>query len=674
LALAASEETRTAGTVRASGAKRSPARRRGALCVVGVAVAAAVTLLPTRGVAQAPTAVLPATDSGTDLLPPSLLPPSPLQRSLLQPSLQTNPNNPPRFRRPGDPAAARDNQPLATKTFTSPSRIGATPVYGSPTGFGAGNTGFDSTNTPKRRRRPPPVKTGAEIAPQPETTFVPVQTFTSPRPPKPPAPKKLLPAVIYPARAATRPGAAMPVAPKERPLSNPPPEVYPLAAATRAGGALPVPLPLEPELAAEALPPPTAAGLRTTLPVATPSPTAPPLNTLPLGMQPQQSLPLAAGDPYAPLGIRAGSFLVSPSLDVAGAYSTNPEHVSGASSSLYGVALADLKAQSDWERHSLSADITGSYTQYGEQLVPSLSVPYFNSVVDGRVDVTRDTQIFVENRYLVTTDNPGSPNLQFGLAKLPIDTDLGGTLGVAHEFNRLSVAVLATFDRAVYDNSVLTDGESDSNADRNFNQTAGFLRVGYDLDPGLKPFVMLEADQRIRDEPFDRNNLQRSSVGTSALIGGDVDLFGSLTGEMAGGWVVRDYKDPTLPDVSGAIAAGSLLWQATPLTSAKVALSSEVYETIVTGASGQFTHDVSLEIDHAFLRSLIGTVTAGYGTDNYVGSTLQDQRFFISGGLTYKLSREIAIRGQVRQDWQLATESGFNYAATSFLLGLHLQR
>ena len=74
--------------------------------------------------------------------------------------------------------AAPDQAPPTGK-FTAPaSRIGATPVYGSPTGFGAGDTGFNSSNAPhkrsaqvpdqgtasRRRPRPPSTRTGAAAA------------------------------------------------------------------------------------------------------------------------------------------------------------------------------------------------------------------------------------------------------------------------------------------------------------------------------------------------------------------------------------------------------------------------------------------------------------------------------------------------------------------------------
>ena len=92
-------------------------------------------------------------------------------------------------------------------------------------------------------------------------------------------------------------------------------------------------------------------------------------------------------------------------------------------------------------------------------------------------------------RLLVSTDNPGSPNVQAGLARYPIYTTVGGTLGVDQSFNRLQVSAGATVDRTVYTNSKLTDGTSTSNDDRNYNQYGGVGRVSYDLMPGLKPFV-----------------------------------------------------------------------------------------------------------------------------------------------------------------------------------------
>jgi hypothetical protein len=247
-------------------------------------------------------------------------------------------------------------------------------------------------------------------------------------------------------------------------------------------------------------------------------------------------------------------------------------------------------------------------------------------------------------------------------------------VGVIQNFSRLTVSVKAAADRTVYQDSTLTDGTTASNADRDLNQYAGIARIGYELNPGLKPFVEVQQDTRVYDDQFDVSGLQRDSNGTSVKVGGTLNLFGSLTGEMAIGYLERTYKDPTLPDISGMTADGALTWQATALTTAKLTAASAVAESTIPGVSGAFSRDVNIEVDHALRLWLIATGTVGYGRDEYVGIPRDDNRYFASVGLTYKLNRSMQLKGQVRQDWLTSTATGVAYDATSFLLTLRLQR
>jgi hypothetical protein len=585
-------------------------------------------------------------------------PPLPSSVDLLAPSPEGNPNAE-QFRQ-NDSVTMADDQAPPAGVFTTPSRIGATPTYGTPPAFGAGNTGFDSSNTGRDKRLTPAPTPMTPAQAQPDATFEPIPTFGAPAPAPPqPSPPPPVPPEIHPLKAANRQGAVLPPIPETLPVSNPPPQVYPQAAANRPGAVVPIP---------------PATNFAAFLPSAeTPPPGMPPLNTLPLGT-PQRPLPIAQGDPYAPLGMRAGSFLLYPALELSGGYNSNPEAIPhGPPSSLFVVA-PELQVQSDWSRHSLTANIQGTYDEYGADLSPSLDRPYLNSTIDGRIDVRRDTQILLENRFLLSTENPGSPNLPAGLARLPIYTDIGGTLGLTHTFNRLQLTAKATFDRLDYDNSLLTNGEIVDNADQNYNQYGGTLRAGYELDPGLTPFVELGGDQRVYDQQFDSSGLQRDSTGSSAKVGGDINLFGSLTGEIAAGYLQRVYKDPTLPDINGPTLDGSLLWQVDGLTTAKFTAATTVTESVVPGTSGEFSRDFNLEVDHAFLLWLVGTGQAGYGHDDYVGLGRQDNRYFVSGGLVYKLSRELQLKGTLRQDWLMSNVTGVSYEATSLLAGVRLQR
>jgi len=183
--LAASEVRRTERAGAGFGAGR--VLRRSLIAAAVAATAFAITLAPVTSRAQAPPQPQQIPNAGvltpsTGMLAAAIADPN---AALLQPSPLGNPGKPTKFRRAGDPA---QDQAPATGTFTAPSRIGATPVYGSPAGFGAGDTGFDSSNTPKNKKKalkakaPPAPGPGVNV---PQTTFDPLSTTQFSAPAKP---------------------------------------------------------------------------------------------------------------------------------------------------------------------------------------------------------------------------------------------------------------------------------------------------------------------------------------------------------------------------------------------------------------------------------------------------------------------------------------------------------
>jgi len=235
------------------------------------------------------------------------------------------------------------------------------------------------------------------------------------------------------------------------------------------------------------------------------------------------------------------------------------------------------------------------WTAWCRRRRPNLNRPDFTGHVDGRLDVTRDTRLLAQTRLLVATDNPGSPNVQAGLAKFPVYATFGGTFGVDQNFNRLQLSAGATVDRTVYQNSLLTDGTVTSNDDRNYNQFGGLGRVSYDLIPGLKPFGEIVGNTRSHDLLVDRNGYQRNSNGGSVRAGTSFEFSRLLTGEVAVGWAARTYEDPRLLPLQGLLTSASLVWTATPLTTAKFLATTSIDETTIPGVSGVLTHSYTAE-------------------------------------------------------------------------------
>ena len=379
-------------------------------------------------------------------------------------------------------------------------------------------------------------------------------------------------------------------------------------------------------------------------------------------------------DPYAPLGIRAGAFDLYPAVELIGGYSTNPGHEQGGPGAWFYSVAPELRVQSNWTRHELKADLRGSYTGYSPDETPTLSRPYLNGKVDGRIDVARDTRIDMGGRLLVSTDNPGSPNLQAGLAKLPIYSTIGATAGLGQRFNRFDLSIKGDFERTVYQESSLTDGSTASNDDRNYNQYAGVLRGGYELSPGLMPFVEFGADTRVHDLNADFSGYQRNSNGLTGKGGAKFELSRMLTGEAALGYTQRVYEDPRLANISGLMGNASLLWTATALTSVKLIGTSSIGESTIPGVSGALYRDIGVQVDHAFRRWLIGSLKLGFGVDDYIGLDRLDKRYAAGVGLTYKLNPSVQLKGEFRQNWLHSNVAGADYAESVFLLGLRLQR
>lgn len=400
----------------------------------------------------------------------------------------------------------------------------------------------------------------------------------------------------------------------------------------------------------------------------------PPVAFGPIRKAPRKRRGEEADDPYAQLGVHAGAFTLYPAVELIGGYSTNPGQSSSAESAWLYSAVPELRAQSNWSRHELKADLRGSYTGYTPDTTPTLSRPYANGKVDGRVDVTKTTRIDLGGRVLVSTDNPGSPNLQAGLSKLPIFTTFGGSVGLGQKFNRVDVSLKGDVERTVYQDSKLTDGSTASNEDRNYDQYGVTLRGGYELSPGITPYVEGRVDTRKHDLATDVDGYQRNSKGWTALVGSTFELSRLLTGETGIGYTERTYDDPRLDKLSGIVGNASLIWTADALTTVKLNVNSAVQESAVAGVSGVLSRDYGVQLDHAFRRWLIGTVKAGYGNDDYKGSDRDDNRYMVGLGLTYKLSRWAQVKGEFRQDWLRSNFSGNDYTASTYLIGLRLQQ
>lgn len=379
-------------------------------------------------------------------------------------------------------------------------------------------------------------------------------------------------------------------------------------------------------------------------------------------------------DPFGPVGFYAGSFLYKPALEISGGYNSNPGQRQFPKGSTFEKVAPEVSIKSDWSRHELSADLKGSYIWYNQNGLENLSKPELDLKAKARIDITKQTKAELEGRFGLQADNPGDPNLPADIATPPMYITPGATAGITHTFNRLELSLKGTIDRTAYGDAETNDGTYVDFRDRNYNQYGVQVRAAYEMLPGIKPFVEYGMDQRRHDRENDAAGVARNSDGSTIKVGSEFELSRQLVGEASIGFLERRYADDTFPTIRAPLVDAKLTYYATPLTTWKIYAKTSVNESILSGVAGALSQDYGVQIDHAFRRWLIGTVTLGYGTDNYEGSDRTDDRFLIAASMIYKLTREVHLKAEARREWLKSTVEGWDYTSNIFTLGLRLQR
>src|SRR5215211_1094748 len=377
-------------------------------------------------------------------------------------------------------------------------------------------------------------------------------------------------------------------------------------------------------------------------------------------------------DPYAQLGLRLGGLTVLPAIQQSIGYDTNPNR-SGSfhKSSTVFRTDGEIRLQSDWSAHALTGAMRGSYSEYPN--VKGANRPEGEGRLGLRLDVSRDTQVDVEGRFQLDTQRPGSPDLNAAVTERPLVTTAGTALGVTQRFNRLLVGLRGTVDRTVYEDAHLTNGRILDQSDRDSNQYGLRLRVGYELTPGVIPFVDVLADRREYDQRIDNSGFRRSSDGVGVRAGSTFEITRTLTGEASAGLQQRSYEDPRLRDLRGPLVDAALIWSATPLTTVRLRAQSSIDETTLANSNGTLTQSARLEVQHDLRRNLSLTGLAGVTVSDYQGVALKDETFTVGARLDYKLTRSVVLRASFTHERLMSTDHSSDYSANTYLVGLRFQ-
>ncbi|MBX9465911.1 MAG: outer membrane beta-barrel protein [Aquamicrobium sp.] len=377
-------------------------------------------------------------------------------------------------------------------------------------------------------------------------------------------------------------------------------------------------------------------------------------------------------NPYAPLGLRLGTFIVTPTLEQGIGWTSNANLSPDGEGSTFSETALRLNAISDWSRHSATIDADVSYRK-------SLSGQEISEVEGGvagqlRLDLADQWSAFVGGGYRVRPESASSPETIEDAVSRPIRHTFTGNAGVERDLGPLRLRLAGDVIRETYGDATLSGGGALPQDDRDTTLALMRMRAGYEISPALRPFVEAEIGRRSFDEEFDRNGYRRSADRYGLRAGVEVDIQEKLRGEISAGWVSENPEDERLQTMSGLSLAANLAWSPVRGTTVALDASTEVEGSTIPGKTGSLYHSASLSVSRELRHNLTGSVLAGIGWRDYFGHDESDLVLRSEASLTWWLNRYAGITGRASHEVQRGTLPDRDYDETRLYLGMTFQR
>jgi hypothetical protein len=347
---------------------------------------------------------------------------------------------------------------------------------------------------------------------------------------------------------------------------------------------------------------------------------------------------------FKPLGIRAGSFMLHPGVELAAQWNDNVFYTpDGTLDDFIWHVRPYITAQSTWSRHSFSIRAAADIARYSDFDI--LDYEDYFLQLGGTVDVSSRSMFSYGVDWMRLHEDRSVRSNQQGLAPT-LYTQTGGYLGYDHTFNRLSVGLLYDLRSLDYDDSRRADGTVIDNSDRDRDEQDLSLRIGYWLSPDTQLFTTAGWTDTEFDQKYDRNGFDRSGDGWYVGAGVDWLISGVLTGDLYATYRSRSYADPRLPDTDGWGLGGGLTWMPTTLTTVRGSITTDIQDTTQSTASGYLRTLYSVRVDHELLRNLQLNGQVSYSKNDYQllpdappGARAEDTMWLYNVGATYFVNR-----------------------------------
>lgn len=353
-------------------------------------------------------------------------------------------------------------------------------------------------------------------------------------------------------------------------------------------------------------------------------------------------------------GLRAGSFVVRPQLDIAAGYTSNvfalsDTDVEGAdpfeeAGAAFGFIRPSIAAVSDWGRHEIRFDAYAEAA--GNERFDSESFVTAGAELRGLFEIDRASEFFGGISFDHLREGR-QVNNTFLISEEPVQFDVArAEAGVRREFGRARASI--RFDLADYDyddvDLVPLAGIAQI-ADQDFRDHTSYratAEAAYALTRDAALIVRGQLEQRDFDG-LDFAGQDRDSEGYRIGVGAEFDLTSLVRGEITVGYFERTFEDVSFQTASGLGIDAGIEWFPQELTTVTLTGSRDVEESPFVNAGAVVREEITLQVDHELRRNLSVYAFGGLGQDEFQDLDRTFDTLRAGVGARYYINDHIAV-------------------------------
>ncbi len=371
--------------------------------------------------------------------------------------------------------------------------------------------------------------------------------------------------------------------------------------------------------------------------------------------------PRVESDPYAPTGIGNNGLRLYPTLTASSIYSSNINTSANNPRSGIGLQLKpNVRLESDWTRHSLTAGIGGNLIRYsGNDGFDSAKLDVFERL---RLDVRRHTTADINSSYGL--DEAGGTEAT--------EHSVSGSLALTQDFGPMSARITTAANVRTFEDVRLADSSVENNGDRAYVETILALRTTYTEFAQIRPYLEANYSPRSHVLEIDRNGVNRDSSGYAATAGVELDAGPIWTGDLGLTYLHRNYDTASLGAADAIGLTGSLTWSPNELTRIVMATGTSLEETTEVGTPASSKWTAGLDMIYA-LRDNVDLL-AGASIEIEANGASIDKTYDGSLGVAWKFNPVLSWTAAYDLTWLQSGNPNGDYVEHRVSTGLTLSR